>query len=218
MKTLLLVFAFALTMQTNHVMHGKVISITDGDTLKILVDNSQVTVRLDGIDAPEAKQSFGDKSKDALAKHVFGKTVRVRTSEKDKYGRTLGTVFVGQQDINAKMVQEGWAWHFKKYSKDENLAKLEIEAREAKRGLWADANALAPWEFRDRKSEPVAVAPVASSTSSATSTPSDEPKLIHWINSKSGVRHNRSCEHYGNTKSGRACSPTEGKACGKCGG
>jgi endonuclease YncB( thermonuclease family) len=50
--------------------------------------------------------------------------------------------------VNAKLVEDGWAWHFKKYNSDERLAKLEETARTAKRGLWADEAPLAPWDFR----------------------------------------------------------------------
>jgi len=58
-------------------------------------DDVQVKVRLDGIDAPEKNQSFGTKSKDALAGLVFGKTVTVQSKGTDRYGRTLGVISVG---------------------------------------------------------------------------------------------------------------------------
>lgn len=92
---------------------GKVIGVTDGDTIKVLVNKDSVTVRLEGIDAPESGQSYGKKSKEALAEIVAGKTVNVKKTGTDKYGRTLGIVIVGDSDANAKMVEDGWAWHFK---------------------------------------------------------------------------------------------------------
>ena len=78
----------------------------------------------------------------------------VKKTGTDKYGRTLGIVVVGDVDANAKLVEDGWAWHFKKYSSDEQLAKLEEAARTAKRGLWADEAPLAPWDFRARQKTP----------------------------------------------------------------
>jgi len=186
---------------------GKVVAVTDGDTLKLLVETETITVRLEGIDAPEAKQSFGNKSKEALSKMVFGMNVTVKKTGTDKYKRTLGIVIVGDVDANAKMVEDGWAWHFKKYNDEERLAKLEGAARKAKRGLWADEKPLAPWEFRARQKTPE-VAP----------GDSKDEKMSFWLNTSSGVRHNERCEHFKKTKNGRLCGPNEGKACGICGG
>jgi micrococcal nuclease len=127
---------------------GKVVKVTDGDTITVLVDNEQIKVRLSEIDAPEHGQDFGQKSKEALADLVFEKEVRVVTHGKDRYGRTIGDVFVGQTNVNEKLVADGWAWNFPKYSKSKRLAELENEAREAKRGLWAGNAPIPPWEYR----------------------------------------------------------------------
>ena len=186
---------------------GKVIGVTDGDTIKVLVNKESVTVRLEGIDAPESGQSYGKKSKEALAEMVAGKTVTVKKTGTDKYKRTLGIVIVGDADANAKMVEDGWAWHFKKYNDEERLAKLEDAARKAKRGLWADEKPLAPWEYRARQKTPE-VAP----------GDSKDQKMSYWLNTSSGVRHNQRCEHFQKTKKGRICGADEGKPCGICGG
>jgi endonuclease YncB( thermonuclease family) len=127
---------------------GKVVKVTDGDTITVLVNNEQIKIRLSEIDAPEHGQDYGEKSKDALADLVFGKEVRVVTHGKDRYGRTIGDVFVGQTNVNEKLVEDGWAWNFLKYSKSQRLAELEKEAKEAKRGLWAGKAPTAPWDYR----------------------------------------------------------------------
>lgn len=181
------------------------ITVTDGDTIKILVNKETVVVRLEGIDAPESKQSFGAKSKEALGRLVAGKAVTVKKTGADKYKRTLGIVIVG--DVDAKMIEDGWAWHFKKYNDEERLAKLEEAARRAKRGLWADENPLAPWDYRARQKTPE-VAPDG---------PKDQ-KMFYWLNTASDVRHNEKCEHFQKTKRGRLCTADEGKPCGICGG
>ncbi len=186
---------------------GKVIGVTDGDTIKVLVNKETVTVRLEGIDAPESGQSYGKKSKEALAEMVAGKTVTVKKTGTDKYKRTLGIVIVGDADANAKMVEDGWAWHFKKYNDEERLAKLEDAARKAKRGLWADEKPLAPWDYRARQKTPE-VAPGEAK----------DQKMSYWLNTSSGVRHNQRCEHFQKTKKGRFCGADEGKPCGICGG
>jgi micrococcal nuclease len=127
---------------------GKVVKVTDGDTITVLVENRQIKIRLNQIDAPEHGQDFGQKSKEALADLIFGKEVRVVTQGEDRYGRTIGDVFVGQTNVNEKLVEDGWAWNFLKYSKSQRLADLEKEARAAKRGVWAGRAPIAPWDYR----------------------------------------------------------------------
>jgi endonuclease YncB( thermonuclease family) len=144
---LLLLFAAPPT----ETLVGKVVAVTDGDTIKILVGTDQVKVRLAGIDAPESKQPFGTRAKQALSEKIFGQEVPVEAQGKDRYGRTLGTIFVGTRNINVEMVQEGMAWQFVKYDKSKSLAEAEAAARKAKRGLWADPNPVAPWEWRVEK-------------------------------------------------------------------
>lgn len=215
------------------VINGKVVSVTDGDTIKVLVvteeKREQVTIRLEGIDAPETGQSFGTKAKQALATKIFNKDVRVEVTGEDKYHRTLGWVYLDPDNINEWMVSHGWAWHFKKYNDSEKLAAIEVEAKEAKAGLWAEENALAPWEYRDRQQANAKTSPGKTATAPAPKSkieakPEPAPPKMEaqaqrfWLNTKSGVRHNPRCEHYGNTKSGRPCGPNEGRACGKCGG
>ncbi len=136
---------------------GKVISVSDGDTIKILVKKQELTIRLEGIDAPEASQDYGNKSKQALAAMVSGKTVTVRKSGIDKFGRTIGFVFVEGKDVNAQQLQDGWAWHFKAFNKEDRLAKLEAAARQNRQGLWAGPKPLEPWLFREQAAKAAAV-------------------------------------------------------------
>jgi endonuclease YncB( thermonuclease family) len=79
------------------------------------------------------------------------KKCRVQKTGVDQYGRTLGVLWVDSVNINLLLVEEGLAWHFKKYSKDKVLADAVIRARNAKKGLWNDSTAVAPWEWRKRK-------------------------------------------------------------------
>ena len=130
---------------------GEVVGVHDGDTITVLdADKVQHKIRLDGIDSPELKQAFGSASKQNLSSLVFGKSVSVVGSKKDRYGRLLGVVFVDGANVNEAMVRDGFAWHFKTYSKDKVLAQLEIDARTAKHGLWSQSDAVAPWDFRKR--------------------------------------------------------------------
>ncbi|WP_149277659.1 thermonuclease family protein [Pareuzebyella sediminis] len=130
---------------------GKVIKIADGDTFTLIFENNfEVRVRLDGIDCPEKKQAFSNNAKLTLSDLIFGKMVRVKYEDKDRYGRVLGEVFEGDVNVNQEMVRRGYAWHFKRYSDDPILSELELEAKENKVGLWTDPNPMPPWDYRKR--------------------------------------------------------------------
>lgn len=142
-----------------HTFTGKAVSVTDGDTLRVLDDAKQEhVIRLAGIDAPERKQAFGTVARDRLAELTKGKAVAVIAGKPDKYGRTVARIEVEGQDVNKAMVAEGLAWHYVRYSTDATLAEAEREARAARRGLWRDPAPVPPWEWRatekDRKRVP----------------------------------------------------------------
>ena len=127
---------------------GQVVAILDGDTIDVLVDQRPVRVRLAQIDAPEKRQAFGTRSRQLLAELVFRKTVQVSEEGSDRYGRVIGTIHLGDLNVNAQMVREGMAWVYRKYTKDRMLYELEDLARLRKLGLWADPAPVAPWAYR----------------------------------------------------------------------
>lgn len=129
----------------------KVVGVTDGDTVRVLRGTETIKVRLEGIDAPEAKQAFGNRSKQYLSDQVFGKEARLDTTGQDRYGRTLGKLYLGETDINLKMIEAGMAWHYDYFNAEESYAAAQREAKEAQRGLWSDAEQVTPWEFRKQK-------------------------------------------------------------------
>jgi hypothetical protein len=96
------------------VFTGKVVGITDGDTVKVLRDNQTVKIRLSGIDAPEMDQPFGKQSKRFVSKLIFGKTVDVKDLGLDRYKRTLGYITEGSTEVNEAIVAAGLAWHYVK--------------------------------------------------------------------------------------------------------
>jgi endonuclease YncB( thermonuclease family) len=139
-------------------LQGRVVAVTDGDTLKVLdAANTQWKIRLMGIDAPEKKQAFGPQSKSNLSGLVFGKTVKIEYSRKDRYGRTIGKIIVNGIDANQEQVKAGMAWHYKQYAKEQRIedrttyARAEEQARAGHRGLWHDAEPVSPWEWRKSK-------------------------------------------------------------------
>jgi endonuclease YncB( thermonuclease family) len=149
---LTLLFAFAVNAET---VTGQVVGVADGDTITVLdSDKVQHKIRLAGIDAPEKKQAFGNRSKESLSDMVFDKTVNVETEKRDRYGRQIGKVLVNGLDVNLVQVERGMAWFYRQYQREQSptdqqsYAAAEIEARAAKLGLWRDADPMPPWEFR----------------------------------------------------------------------
>lgn len=156
--------AYAQQAQSNKVqlvIEGKVIRVSDGDTIAVLdKDNKQHKIRFQGIDAPESKQAFGQASKENLSKMVFGKQVTVIWEKVDKYRRTVGKVLLDGKDVNIEQIKAGLAWHYKKYADEQppedriTYAQAEEQARAAKLGLWQDPNPTPPGEWRaDAKTE-----------------------------------------------------------------
>lgn len=132
-------------------LRGRVVGITDGDTLTLLsARREEIRIRLSDIDTPERRQPYGDRARQSLADLAFGRDARIEVRETDRYGRTVGRVFIGTMDVNAELVRRGSAWVFRRYSNDPALLRLEDDARSARRGLWAlpEAQRVPPWEWR----------------------------------------------------------------------
>jgi endonuclease YncB( thermonuclease family) len=137
---------------------GKVIKVSDGDTITVLDSNNQIhKIRLKGIDAPESQQAFGDISTQSLSELVYDKEVLVTWDKKDKYYRILGKVIVDGNDANYEQLTKGLAWYYKQYEKDlsdedkKRYSEAEEWARNYTEGLWADSNSIPPWEFRRKR-------------------------------------------------------------------
>jgi micrococcal nuclease len=152
-KPLLLLIPL-LFFAAQQVLTGKVVGVSDGDTITILVNGrSQVKIRLYGVDCPEKAQAFGAKAKQFTSDQVFGKQVRVISHGADRYGRTIGEVLLENgASLNKELVRNGFAWWYRQYApKNTELQSLEQQARTARRGLWADPRPLPPWVFRKIK-------------------------------------------------------------------
>jgi len=127
----------------------RVVGVHDGDTLTCLDENNdQQKVRLAEIDAPELGQDYGRVARESLAELVFGKTVTVADEGKDRYGRWIARMQVDGVDVNRRLVATGNAWHYSDYSRDAALETLQDQARSQRLGLWAQADPVPPWDFR----------------------------------------------------------------------
>jgi endonuclease YncB( thermonuclease family) len=137
------------------VLLGHVVAVSDGDTITVLDDNKQRhVIRLMGIDAPEKAQAFGQKSKQSLSDLVFNKDVSVSWFKRDRYGRTVGQVYVDETDVCLEQIMRGLAWHYKQYEREQSAedrsryAIAEEQARNARIGLWNDELPSEPSKFR----------------------------------------------------------------------
>lgn len=149
---LLLSLSFGKINETTAEITGKVISVKDGDTIKILYNGKTLTIRLAHIDCPEKKQPFGVVAKRFTSEKCYGQTVTIQHENKyDRNKRLIGVVINAKgENINAALLKAGLAWHFKKYSAEKEYAAMENTARQNKAGLWAGKNPVAPWEWRNR--------------------------------------------------------------------
>ena len=126
----------ALTSSINSfAFSGKVINVIDGDSIILQRENHEEMIRLRQIDAPEFKQPYGKKAKQALSNMILGKIVQIKGQKKDSYNRILGTVFFNDEDINLKMIREGHAWAYKRYVTDKEYNATEKQAQKDRKSV-----------------------------------------------------------------------------------
>ena len=143
--------------------------MADGDTVTVVDNvNEQHRIRLSGIDAPEKRQSFGERSKQNLSDLVYGRNVLVVWQKHDRYGRIVGRVLAREcersgcryVDAGLEQIRVGLAWHYRQYEKEQAAderalyASAERDARTRHEGLWRDVDPTAPWEFRHPSDSP----------------------------------------------------------------
>ena len=172
LAAMLLATALLVAGQRAHAaeLHGRVVGISDGDTLTVL-DAARVThrIRLNGIDAPEKGQPWGARARERLSALVFGKPVVVIWNKHDRYRRVVGSVHVAaagacaapacpqSHDVGLALIESGLAWHYKRYQNEQSAedrtryARAEDTARSRRVGLWQDANPVAPWDYRGQQ-------------------------------------------------------------------
>ena len=158
MKRLLLLTTVLMMLITavrgNEIVTLHVTRVVDGDTFEGYVGNgsgsalNQITVRINGIDAPERGQNYGDVAAAFLHRCICGKTVQLELVQKDRYGRWVAKVSLEGVDVAGEMLKNGLAWYYKEYENNPRYAQLEAGARLRRLGLWNDDRAVAPWEWR----------------------------------------------------------------------
>ncbi len=151
---LILILFLALPVQAE-TLTGRVIGITDGDTLKVL-DAKRVVhkIRLSGVDAPELNQDFGQRSKANLSALAFNRMVTLECRKTDKYRYKACVVMVDGLDVGLEQIKTGMAWWSRKHTKEQSLHQrvnyedAEFNARKNHVGLWAAENPVPSWVWR----------------------------------------------------------------------
>ena len=134
---------------------GRVVGVSDGDTITVLVDRAPVRIRLWGIDAPERRQPHGRRARQFTASLAMGQAVAVRVKDRDRYGRQVAVVVLADgRELNREIVRAGYAWWARRYApEDLELERAESAARRRRAGLWRDPNPIPPWQFRTPRTE-----------------------------------------------------------------
>jgi micrococcal nuclease len=134
---------------------GTIVSVGDGDTIRVRTAEKTLTVRLSCIDSPELKQQpYGQAASNRLKQLLpVGQAVSLKIADTDRYGRSVAKVYTGSTSINLALVQEGQAVVYRQYlggcpELRDRLLSAEAQAKQQRLGLWAQANLLMPWDFR----------------------------------------------------------------------
>jgi endonuclease YncB( thermonuclease family) len=135
------------------VFYGPLVRVKDGDSLVVKVQGVAMEFRLADIDAPEIDQPYGQQAKRELASLAAGRQLVLKPVDTDRYGRTIAHVWNGDRYLNEALVRRGAAWFYPEFAKGKALYDVELQARDAKTGLWTlpSKDRVEPWVWRERK-------------------------------------------------------------------
>jgi endonuclease YncB( thermonuclease family) len=164
---LIALLAFGIIAAAAEVLEGRVIAVADGDTITVLdASNRQHRIRINGIDAPEKRQPFADRSRQNLSRMAFQKNARLECHKTDRYGRKVCKVWVQPTDcptcgktldLGHAQVLAGLAWWYRDYAREQSAEdqgryeSAEDEAQVQRQGLWRDKSPVPPWDWRRKQ-------------------------------------------------------------------
>jgi len=185
-----LIISIILVLPANaaELIKGRVVGVSDGDTITVLQDNKQYKIRLYGIDTPEKKQDFGQKAKQFTSGLVYRQKVTVIPKDKDRYGRTVGIVYINNKCLNEELIINGLAWVYRKYCNDTDCKRWSLQeaiAREKKLGLWIYDDPVPPWEYRKNNRN-----------SSYQLNEIPKTRSVYHGNTRSNVFHQKGCSQF----------------------
>lgn len=137
------------------VLRGRVIGVHDGDSLTLLdAQRLQHKIRLNGIDAPELGQPYGQASRRSLQQQALRRKATAHCIKTDPYGRHICQVVIDDSDMARHQLATGMAWFFARYRRDltpdlqQQYKAAEQRTRGASTGLWSQPAPTAPWDWR----------------------------------------------------------------------
>lgn len=158
LRSLVALLFVTASMAHSETLVGRIIGVSDGDTLTLLdATNQTVKIRLSGIDAPEKKQAFGQKSKASLSNLAYGRQAEADCRKRDRYQRSLCVVRVNGTDVGFEQIRTGMAWWYRQYARDQRpqeravYEQAEMRSRQQGFGLWQDSDPTPPWEWRHQR-------------------------------------------------------------------
>jgi endonuclease YncB( thermonuclease family) len=152
----IILLLFSAPLFSQEIYKGQVISVQDGDTITVRTEDfEQMRVRFYGIDAPEKDQPYGPQAKEYLSGLLYGESVELEVLDVDRYSRYVCLVKLGGKLVNVMLAENGYAWTYEAYCKNESVCNqirdAEERASEASLGLWGDPEATPPWDHRKSK-------------------------------------------------------------------
>jgi len=154
----LLVLLLTSTRVPAETLTGRITGITDGDTLTLLdAEHIPQKIRVAGIDAPEKRQAFGEKSKTHLSALAYNRQAQADCRKIDRYRRRICVVYVGGRDVGLEQIKAGMAWWYQQYAREQTKQEridyehAEFLAKLHRYGLWNSKDPTPPWEWRHDK-------------------------------------------------------------------
>jgi micrococcal nuclease len=210
---------------------GTIISVGDGDTIRVRTADKTLTVRLSCIDSPEIQQQpYGQAASNRLKQLLpVGQAVTLSVTDTDRYGRSVAKVYTGSTSVNLALVQEGQAVVYRQYLSGcpelrDRLLAAEAQAKQKRLGLWATANPVMPWDFRKAGSTKFQ-SPQTGNASNSTfdwrkaQQMIDSGRYSSGVNSVDGFHGNFGGSHPTSGSGGTCNSPSDRDSAGKrCGG
>lgn len=152
MRYLIALLLITSTLQTVDAEPYKaiVIQVWDGDSMAVSTTNGPQQIRIFGIDAPEKDQPFGAQAKRYLERLLKNQEVSIEPLEQDSYQRTIANVTQQQRNVANLLVEQGFAWAYRRYNPPSELIEREDRAKRERRGLWQNSQPTPPWLWRKK--------------------------------------------------------------------
>jgi micrococcal nuclease len=148
-----LIFVLFFLFIPQNEFSAQITVVEDGDSFEVITaEKKKIMIRLFAVDCPEDGQAFSTKAKQFVEAQCRNKTLKIVKNTTDPRGRLVADVYLPDgRSLAKELLKAGYAWHYKQYSDDKELDKLEQEARKQKKGLWNEANPMSPWDYRVSK-------------------------------------------------------------------